>query len=128
FESTRGSTPSYSVTESEIGCFTPAWEQSIPRSDNYSKGSAFCENCHGMGWAPRGFVLNDSSLSPFQSTIFFSPESDCISSPIMKEINIDKSCCDSCSVTSVKRQKVWSSVKEGKSASFQFLGQTRRLK
>ncbi|KAH6874210.1 hypothetical protein B0T10DRAFT_552961 [Thelonectria olida] len=68
-------------TESEIGRFTPAWEQSILGSENYSKKSAFCENCYGMG--PVGPCFHDSSLSPFQSTTVSSPESGCISSPIV---------------------------------------------
>ncbi|KAH8654893.1 hypothetical protein BGZ61DRAFT_467148 [Ilyonectria robusta] len=70
---------SENAAASEIGHFPPAWDQSIPRCDNYSKKAPFYENYYGnRPW----LCFNDSSLSPFQSTAVSSPESDCIS-PIL---------------------------------------------
>ncbi|KAH8656407.1 hypothetical protein BGZ61DRAFT_464478 [Ilyonectria robusta] len=72
---------SENATASEIGHFPYAWDQSIPRSDNYYKKAPFYENYYGKG--PAGLCFNDSALSPFQSTAVSSLESDRISSPIL---------------------------------------------
>ncbi|KAH6976881.1 hypothetical protein EDB80DRAFT_593824 [Ilyonectria destructans] len=66
---------------SEIGHFPPAWDQSIPRSDYYSNKAPFYENYYGKD--PPGLFFDDPALSPLQSTAVSSPESDCISSPIL---------------------------------------------
>lgn len=66
---------------SEIGHFPPTWDQSIPRSNNYSEKAPFFENYYRK--VSSGLCFNDSALSPFQSTAVSSPESDCIPSPIL---------------------------------------------
>ncbi|KAI8648545.1 BHLH domain-containing protein [Fusarium keratoplasticum] len=66
---------------SKIGPFLPAWDQSIPRSDNSSKKAPFYENYYEKD--PPGLCFNNFALSSFQSTAVSSPESDCISSPIL---------------------------------------------
>ncbi|KAJ4224226.1 hypothetical protein NW757_014352 [Fusarium falciforme] len=72
---------SENAAASEIGHFPPTWNQSIPRSDNYSEKAPFFETYYGK--APPDLCYNDSALLPFQSTAVSSPESDYISSPIL---------------------------------------------
>ncbi|KAM5353047.1 hypothetical protein ACJZ2D_017075 [Fusarium nematophilum] len=72
---------SENAAASEIGHFPPTWDQSIPRSDNYSEKAPFFENYYGK--VSPSLCFNDSALSPFQSTAVSPPESDCIPSPIL---------------------------------------------
>ncbi|KAM5353168.1 hypothetical protein ACJZ2D_016939 [Fusarium nematophilum] len=67
---------------SAIGHCPPAWDHSIPGSDDYSEKAPFSvENYYGKDFA--GLCFNDSALSPFQTTAVSPAESDCISSPIL---------------------------------------------
>ncbi|KAJ9419084.1 hypothetical protein FOXG_16142 [Fusarium oxysporum f. sp. lycopersici 4287] len=72
---------SENAVASEIGQFPPVWDQPIPRSDYYSNKTPFYENYYGKDFP--GLFFDGPAQSPFQSTADSSPESDCISSPIL---------------------------------------------
>ncbi|EWZ78206.1 hypothetical protein FOCG_17342 [Fusarium oxysporum f. sp. radicis-lycopersici 26381] len=72
---------SENAVASEIGQFPPLWDQPIPRSDYYPNKAPSYENYYGKDFPDLFF--DGPAQSPFQSTADSSPESDCISSPIL---------------------------------------------